>query len=144
MAHKELAMSPLNIQNGIEPMELECSVRHICERYVGMNKSEGKLREGLRRLNSLKREFLPKLTAKTPHYLTRCLEIRNIMDLAEVHIYACLERKETRGGFFRADYPQIDPLRTNMATYQRMENGKSILEIREVPDLKQENIEKGC
>ena len=144
MAHKELAMSPLNIQNGIEPMELECSVRHICERYVGINKSEGKLREGLRRLNSLKREFLPKLMAKTPHYLTRCLEIRNIMDLAEVHIYACLERKETRGGFFRADYPQIDPLRTNMATYQRMENGKSILEIREVPDLKQENIEKGC
>ena len=74
--------------------------------------------------------------------ITICLSLSNV--LAEVHIYACLERKETRGGFFRADYPQIDPLRTNMATYQRMENGKSILEIREVPDLKQENIEKGC
>jgi len=60
------------------------------------------------------------------------------MDLAEAHIRACMERKETRGSFFRPDYPEMDPARTNMLTYQRMENGKPVTEVKAVPDLKPE------
>lgn len=137
-SQKLAALAPLNVKDGTEPMELESVVRMICERYVGINKSEGKLREGQRRLASLKRDFIPQLMAPTPHYLTRCLEVRNIADLAEVHINACLERRETRGSFLRADCPDIDESRTNMGTYQRMESGKPVLEIREVPDLRPE------
>ena len=116
-------------------MELECSIRYICERYVGMAISEGKLREGLRRLNSLRREFLPKLMAKNPHYLMRCLEVRNIMDLAELHMQACLERKESRGNFIRTDYQEQDAGRNSMLTFQSINNGKAVMEIREIPDL---------
>ena len=119
-------------------MELESAIRYICARYVGQFKSEGKLREGLRRLGSLRRVFLPKLMAKNAHYLMRCLEVRNILDLAELHIQACLERKETRGNHIRLDHPKRDPLRDNMLTYQRMEEGNAVLEIRKVPDLKSE------
>ena len=135
---KQVALAPLSVKDGTEPMELECAIRYVCERYVGMFKSEGKLREGLRRLGSLRKVFLPKLMAKNPHYLMRCLETRNIMDLAELHIQATLERKETRFGYIRLDYPEIDPLRDNMLTFQRMEDGKPVLEIREIPDLKPE------
>ena len=130
---KRYALAPLGVKEGTEPMEIECAIRYICERYVDQFKSEGKLREGQRRLSSLKRVFLPKLTAKNPHHLMRCLEVRNIIDLAELHINACLERKETRGNYIRNDYPEKDPSRDNMLTYQRTENGKSVLEIREVP-----------
>ena len=135
---KQVALAPLSVKDGTEPMELECAIRYVCERYVGQFKSEGKLREGLRRLGSLRRVFLPKLMAKNPHYLMRCLEARNIMDLAELHIKACLERKETRGNHIRLDYPEKDPSRDNMLTYQRLEDGKPVLEIRKVPDLKPE------
>jgi len=135
---KRAALAPLSVKDGTEPMELECAIRYICERYVGQFKSEGKLREGLRRLGSLRRVFLPRLMAKNPHYLMRCLEVRNIMDLVEVHIQAVLERKETRGNHIRLDYPDTDPARDNMITIQRLESGKPVLEIREVPDLKPE------
>ncbi len=136
-SQKLTALAPMTVKDGTEPMELESAVRYICDRYVGMLKSEGKLREGLRRLGSLRRVFLPKLMAKNPHYLMRCLEVRNIMDLAEVHIQATMARRETRVGYIRLDYPETDPARDNKITYQRMENGQAVLEIREVPDLKE-------
>ena len=139
---KETALSPLNVKDGTEPMELECAIRHICDRYVGQFKSEGKLREGLRRLGSLRKEFLPKLMAKNPHYLMRALECRDLIETAGVHINAVMERKETRGNFIRLDYPERDKSLDHMITYQRLENGKLVLERRKVPSLTPENAKK--
>ena len=73
----------------------------------------------------------------------RCLEARNIMDLTELHLQACLERKESRGNYLRMDHPERDPKRDNMVTYQRLKNGKPVLEIKEVPDLKPEYAKEG-
>ena len=132
---KQVALAPLRVKDGTEPMELECAVRYICERYVGQFKSEGKLKEGLRRLGSLRRVFLPKLMAKNPHYLMRCLEVRNIMDLTELHINACLERKETRGMHVRLDYPEQDPALNDMLLYLRKVDGKIKFEMKKPPPL---------
>jgi succinate dehydrogenase/fumarate reductase flavoprotein subunit len=141
-SQKQTGLAPLSVKEGTEPMELECATRYVCERYVGQFKSEGKLREGLRRLGSLRREFLPKLTAKNPHHLMRCLEVRNVMDLAEVHINGVMERKETRGNHIRSDYPERDKSLDHMITYQRLENGKSVLERRKAPELSPEYYEE--
>ena len=65
-SHKRIARAPLAVEDGTPPMELECAVRYICMRYVGMNKSEGKLREGQRRLGSLRRQFLPQSDGEEP------------------------------------------------------------------------------
>jgi succinate dehydrogenase/fumarate reductase flavoprotein subunit len=102
-----------------------------------MFKSEGKLREGLRRLGSLK-GWLPKLSAETPHYLIGALECRNLLEIAEIHIKACLERKESRGNYFRVDFPETDPDMDNKFLCQRIEGVKEILELREHVPLKPE------
>ncbi|MCK4952916.1 FAD-dependent oxidoreductase [Candidatus Bathyarchaeota archaeon] len=142
-SQKQVALAPLTVKDGVEPMELECCIRYICTRYVGMFKSEGRLLEGKRRLGSLRRVFLSKQMAKNPHYLMRGLECRNIMDLVGLHLDACLIRKETRGQFIRLDYPEKDPSRDNMITIQRLEKGKPVLEIRKVPELKREYAKEG-
>jgi succinate dehydrogenase/fumarate reductase flavoprotein subunit len=142
-SQKQSALAPLKVKDGTEPMELECAVRYICERYVGTFKSEGKLREGMRRLDSLKREFVPKLMATNPHYLMRCLEVRNIIELAEVHMQACMSREETRGSFIRLDYPDMDPARDSIMTHVRMENGRPLLELLEIPPMKPERLKGG-
>lgn len=139
-SQKQVALAPLAVKEGTEPMELECAIRNICERYAGVLKSEGTLQEGLWRFNSLKREFLPKLMAKNPHYLMRCLEVRNIMDLAELYIKGSLDRKESRKGFIRLDYPEVDESRTNMCRVDRMENGRPSHEFIEVPELNPEYL----
>jgi succinate dehydrogenase/fumarate reductase flavoprotein subunit len=144
---KQTALAPLSVKDGVEPMELECAIRSICEEYSGILRSEGLLREGLRRLRSLRRVFLPKLMASNPHYLMRCLEVRNIMDMAELHFQASLARKETRGGngieyhqYIRLDYPEKDPLLDNKRICQTMKDGEGIIEIQEVPELKPDYI----
>jgi len=63
--------------------------------------------------------------------------------IAELHMHACLSRKETRGLFNRIDYPQKDPARDGKLTYQRLEDGQAVLEIREAPKLKPEFAGEG-
>ena len=135
---KREAMGPTNVKDGVSPLEVEVAIRHICERYVGIHKSEGKLLEGLRRLHSLKRHFMPKVAAKNPHYLMRCLELRNLMEMAEIHMKAVLSRQESRGGFIRMDFPDRNPERDNKVTFQRLVKGEVVLETREIPELKPE------
>jgi len=135
---KKTALAPLSVKDGTNPIELECAIRYICTRYIGVSKAEGKMREGLRRLSSLRREFLPKLAGKNPHYLMRALEVRNILDVAEIHLRASLERKETRGMQIRLDYPEPDPSLDGQLLYQRLEDGKMVFEMRKQPELDME------
>ena len=134
-SQKQIALAPMAVRDGTEPMELECAIRYVCTRYIGLSKSEGKLSEGLRRLGSLRRVFLPKLMAKNLHYLMRCLEVRNIMDMAEVHMQACFERKETRHNQMRIDFPEKDPALDEMLLFQRLKNGKPVIEFRKLKPM---------
>jgi len=137
-SQKQVILAPLAVKDGTEPMEMESAIRYACERYAGMIKSEGKLREGLRRLGSLKRVFLPQLMAKNPHYLMRCLETRNILDMSEVTLRGMLERKETRGNFIRLDYPETDTAMDGKLICQRLQDGKPVIELVEPIGLKPE------
>ena len=134
-SQRQVAMASTQVKDGTNPVELEASIRYACTRYVGGQKAEGKLREGIRRLGSLKREFLPKLQGDNPHFQMRSLEVRNLMDIAELHMLASLERKESRFDHTRLDYPKQDPALDNMVIVQRLENGKPVTEFRKLPEL---------
>jgi succinate dehydrogenase/fumarate reductase flavoprotein subunit len=140
---KEQALRPLSVRNGTDPLEFESTVRYVMERYAGELKSEGKVLEGLRRLGTLERKGLSLLHAKTPHYLLGCLEARNILEMSILDMQAILERKETRGVFIRQDYPEKDPEMEGKLIFQRLEDGKPVMELRERVDLKPEYREKG-
>ena len=137
----ERAYAPTRVVDGTEPMELECSIRHIGERYIGALKSTGKLNEGIRRFESIKRDFLPELMAKNPHYQMRAMEVQNIMQLMELHLYGCLKRHETRNNNVRLDYPEMDRTRDSYVTINRIEDGKDIMERIPLPALKPEYVE---
>jgi succinate dehydrogenase/fumarate reductase flavoprotein subunit len=129
---KKTAFASTAVKDGTEPMELECAIRYICDHYVGLHKNEGKLREGLRRLGSLRREFLPKLMAKNPHFLMRCLEVRNLMDVAELYIRSSMDREESRGEHSRLDFHETDEKLNDLILYQRLENEKPVIEMRKL------------
>ena len=127
-----------NPDTGVTAMEYECAIREYDERYIGIFKSRGKLEAGLRRLASLKKEFGSKLYASNAHYLMRCLEARDVADMAEIMMTACMAREETRGFFNRADHQQLDPERTGKLTYIKNVDGKPVAEIKAAPKLKEE------
>ena len=118
-------------------------MRYINDHYVGMHISEGKLNEGLKRLGSLKREFMDKLSAADPHELMRCIEAKNILELSELHLMACRERRESRGNSLRNDYPERNPANDNHISICRQVDGRPVIELMRAPELKKEYLEEG-
>jgi succinate dehydrogenase/fumarate reductase flavoprotein subunit len=94
---------------GIPWKEVERTVQDIVDFYRGEVVTEQTLLRGLERIKDLQENVF--LKAESPHELMRCLEIRSIVDNAELLLTASKERKETRMvpfQFTRTDYPDQD------------------------------------
>lgn len=135
--------APLSCRDGITPKELELAARSLLSEYIGYYKSEDMMQYALDKLLELKRTYLGRLTAGSPHELMRCCEVNSIITFAEMHIRASMYRKETRyrhlGNFvhYRADYPETDPDWEKWVVVQKNENGEMTLSTSEVPELKE-------
>ena len=95
-------------QVGFHWREVETGVQNLMDFYCGDIRSDGLLRRGLERLEDAK---TAPLKAENPHELGRCLDVKSIIDNAELVLRSSLERKESRPvpfGFRRADYPEQD------------------------------------
>lgn len=105
----QLCSQALRNDHGVRWQEAELALQNIVDYYAGNVRSELMLRRGIERLQELKRNV--SFRAENPHELGRCLEVRSIIDNAEMIVRASLERKESRKmgyGFYRADYPEQD------------------------------------
>jgi succinate dehydrogenase/fumarate reductase flavoprotein subunit len=77
--------------------------------YAGDVRAAPMLDRGAERLKDIKQNI--SFRAKNAHEIMRCLEVRSILDNAEMILMASQERKESRKapfGFFRADFPEQD------------------------------------
>jgi succinate dehydrogenase/fumarate reductase flavoprotein subunit len=112
-AHKEkdrkrMCEEILERQEGFHWREVETGVQNLMDFYCGNIRSEGLLLRGIERLEDAKSA---PLKAENPHELGRCLDVKSIIDNAELVLRSSLERKESRPGplgFVRADYPDQD------------------------------------
>ena len=75
---------------------------------VSILKNEKSLLKALSKIEEIRGELLPRMAAKDPHYLMKCIEVREIALVSELYLRASLMRKESRAGHFRADYPERD------------------------------------
>jgi adenylylsulfate reductase subunit A len=85
-------------------------------------RSETMARRGLECLEYL--ENTMRLTAASPHELTHCLEMRNLIECGKIILRSTIERRESRGKIFqRKDYPQQDDANWFCFLGQKLENG---------------------
>ncbi len=82
-------------------------LKSILWRYMGPVKSEYTLNKGKEKLSEIKGK-ISELSAKTPEEILSAIEARNIFDLGNIIASASLIRTETRGNFWRTDYPKPD------------------------------------
>jgi succinate dehydrogenase/fumarate reductase flavoprotein subunit len=98
----------LERKRGFHWREVETGVQNLMDFYCGDVRSEGLLKRGLERLDDARKA---PLRAENPHELGRCLDVKSIIDNAELVMRSSLERKESRPGplgFVRSDYPEQD------------------------------------
>jgi succinate dehydrogenase/fumarate reductase flavoprotein subunit len=106
---KEMCSRILDSEAGFYWKEVELYVQNLMDFYCGGVRSKGLLERGIARLDDAKEA---PLKAENPHELGRALDVKSIIDNAELILRSSLERTETRGGllgsFVRAEYPEQD------------------------------------
>ncbi len=94
--------------SGIKTTEILRQIKDVMWNDVGIIRDREKLQRAQQAIEHLKQEAKA-LYAENIHELQSCLEIRDMLKVADVIILAALERQESRGAHYRSDYPQMDP-----------------------------------
>jgi succinate dehydrogenase/fumarate reductase flavoprotein subunit len=126
-AEKERAYSALTqSKEGNGWKEINVAIARIMRDYCGAYKNELTLNLGLRLLDSLKTTELASAYASNPHELGRLLECHSLIDMGQLVMNACLQRKASNVllGFNRLDYPQMDSPEWNKLLPVRQENNQ--------------------
>ena len=124
---------PIIRKDGIEWKELHAGICRVMQVYCSNNKTERLLKMGLDYLREISETKVPMLYATDPHKLMRSLEDTSILTCAEITLHASLARKASNDylGFFRTDFPDVNPLEWDKFITIKLENGK--VRTREVP-----------
>lgn len=105
----------LREEPGAHWKEANSTLQKIMDEYVGTKvRSASLLTAGRKYIRDLRRYSREKLRAENSHELMRCLEVLDLLDLAEACAVSALDRKETRGAYHRrSDFPFTNPLLNN-------------------------------
>jgi len=108
-----VALEPFDRAGGGEgPYQVEHDLQTMMQELVGIVRREDEMRRALDALKTLK-ERARKVSVTgnreyNPGWHT-ALDLQNLLTVSEIVARAALERKESRGGHFRDDFPQKDP-----------------------------------
>lgn len=118
----------LKRQSGIKTAEILTRIKDVMWQDVGIIRDAKKLQRAQREITALKQEA-NSLYAQNIQELQSCLEIRDMLKVAEVITLAALERKESRGAHYRSDYPQMDPAWEKNIRVYREKDEKLVTEV---------------
>ena len=109
-AEKEIA-EVVDTDNGINPIAIRNEIKELAWDYVGIARSEDKLKHALVTLDDIKKNHLPRIGSNVGTYnmnFVEAIDVRSMIVSIEVMAQAALMRTESRCGHFREDYPLPD------------------------------------
>ena len=128
---KQMIEEMLGRKKGPGWKEANVALQQIMQDYAGPIRSETLLAAGFSHVRRLKEKVRTALVARDSHELVRSLEVMNLVELAELLFLAAMERKETRAGHVRVDYPFTNPLLDKLLIVRKADEGP-LLEWREL------------
>ena len=107
-AYQEEIYAPME-QPGLGWKEVMRRLQEIIDPYnVCLIKSEDSLSRAMFYFQQAKEELVPRMGAADPHCLYKLYETRATALVTELYLTASLERRETRAGHYREDFPKRD------------------------------------
>lgn len=108
---KEETFKPLNSRKkGINPKETLTKIQAAIFPYdVTIMKNGPALGNALKTIQKINSEEVPEMSCNDAHGLMKLQEVEAIGFVSELYCKSALERKETRAGHYRTDYPHRDP-----------------------------------
>ena len=135
------ALEPFDRRDGGEgPYQVEHDLQTMMQELVGIVRREDEMRRALDGLKALK-ERARKVSVTgnreyNPGWHT-ALDLQNLLTVSEIVARAALERKESRGGHFRDDFPEKDPAygKFNIVV-KRGSNGEMLVVREPIPEMR--------
>jgi succinate dehydrogenase / fumarate reductase flavoprotein subunit len=120
--------------------QVQYALQEMMQTLVGIVRREEEMSQALEGLSGLRqraaRVSVPGNREYNPGWHT-ALDLQNLLTVAEAVTRSALERKESRGGHFRDDYPEKDP---SYATFnilvRRADDGSMTLERKPIPEMR--------
>jgi succinate dehydrogenase/fumarate reductase flavoprotein subunit len=127
---------PLGATSGVRPPEVKKRVQKLMWDHVGLVRTGTRLEETLRAFEEIRTHVLPMVTVTDKaRILNRewmeSIELENMLDIGTAMAAASIERRETRGAFYRTDFPELDPQWTSNLWVKR-DGVKLVVEKRAV------------
>jgi succinate dehydrogenase / fumarate reductase flavoprotein subunit len=125
--------------------QVQHALQEMMQELVGIVRREEEMQQALEGLGALRNRaatvFVPGNREYNPGWHT-ALDLQNLLTVAEAVTRSAIERKESRGGHFRDDYPEKDPAYAGFNTLVRSgSDGQMVVERAPIPamrdDLKQ-------
>ena len=106
------ALEPFEREGGENPYTIQLDLQEMMQELVGIVRNQDEMVEALNGIDQLRskadRSFVPGNIDFNPGWHT-ALDLHNLLTVSEAIARAGIERKESRGGHFRDDYPAKDP-----------------------------------
>jgi succinate dehydrogenase/fumarate reductase flavoprotein subunit len=121
---RERCSDMINTKGGCRWREVEETLQNIMDIYCPDVKTEAMMKRGLECLHDTR--DIP-IRAADAHELSRGLEVRSLLDNAEMTLRTALARKETRKlpcNFYRADFPDQDDKNWFVFSSIKLENNE--------------------
>jgi succinate dehydrogenase / fumarate reductase, flavoprotein subunit len=111
------ALEPFAREGPENPYAVQYTLQDTMQELVGIVRQEGEMQQALRQIEQLKQRAERAVVAGHREYNNgwhTSIDLHNLLTVSEIITLSALERKESRGGHFRDDYPAKDE---NYATF---------------------------
>lgn len=132
-------LEPFEREGGENPYTIQSDLQEMMQANVGIVRQHDEMVEALNGLDVLRnraaRTYVPGNIDFNPAWHT-ALDLHNLLIVSEAIARAAIERKESRGGHFRDDFPDKDPefAKFNFAVKKSVGGGMEISKI-PIPEM---------
>jgi succinate dehydrogenase / fumarate reductase flavoprotein subunit len=136
------SLEPFSRDAGENPYAIQHDLQAMMQDLVGIVRTEAEMQQALEGLQNLKQRAEKVSVAGNvdfnPGWHT-ALDLRNLLTVSEAITRAALERKESRGGQYRDDFPQKDGTwgKKNIVVKKQSDGAMSISEM-PIPEMPEE------
>jgi succinate dehydrogenase / fumarate reductase flavoprotein subunit len=131
-------LAPFNGNGGENPYSIHADLQNCMQDLVGIIRTEKELRQALDDIQQLKRR-LTKVSVEGHRQYNPgwhlALDLHSLLSVSEAVTLAALERRESRGGHTREDYPDPDPKFAKVNIVIRKKNGEWSLNQEPLPEM---------
>jgi succinate dehydrogenase / fumarate reductase flavoprotein subunit len=131
-------LAPFNGSGGENPYAIHADLQNCMQNLVGIIRTEKELRQALDEIQVLKQR-LKKVSVEGHRQYNPgwhlALDLHSLLSISEAVTLGALERKESRGGHTRDDYPNADPQFGKINIVIRKKNGEWNLSHEPIPQM---------